>query len=299
MNRSCISLIAFTALWFMVGCSNVGEEGLSGPKAKIDLSNVSELIVLDSVSFTIEGSSKGGLTSALADVNINGQVVETLYTLGVDSSSVKIKESITFIIDPTYAGENILLSFSVTNLKGQVASDTVAFGVKESQIDTFDDNFLGSYGNLNYGSFYDLVEDTAFFDGNLGTTQKKRSIDIVFCHAKNEGYVLAAPSSGLAEDAWSSYSSSTWPLFGVENTTLLYDLGTSVNYDAIVTAIQIENIFSSGSVVDSVTNLTAGQVLGYKLASLRGTYKGIIKVSSLSGSGTNAVMSFDFKRSQQ
>ncbi|WP_258102599.1 hypothetical protein [Marinoscillum sp. MHG1-6] len=297
MNRQQLVLVFLVLLIVMVGCSKGGENGPSGPVANIDLvSGGSSFGALDSVTLLINIQARSGLESGELAVNVNNSRVETLMEYATDSTFEGISEEFTFAINPDYAGKNIAISLFITDLTGLTADDTLALSIVESAINVVYQDTLGSFGGLTYGSFYDVVDDSTYFKGNLSSTEMKFRVDLVYFNTKEMGHVLAAPSNITAEVAWGdAVAGQSWPLNGVENETVLYDLGTELDFDGIATATQIDGLVPGSVAVDSVKQLSAGHVIGYELASNRGVYKGLIRVNHVSGSESGATLSFDLK----
>jgi hypothetical protein len=110
--------------------------------------------------------------------------------------------------------------------------------------------------------------------------------------------ILASPSNKYIEEtAWKDQSNALWPLFGAENITNIYTLSSSIDFDVISTAEEIANVLANqNNVVDSLTNIEVGQMIGLQLASVQGSKKGILRVTDLGGnSPSTATLTFEAK----
>lgn len=298
-------LILATFILFLIsfiGCKKEDEKTPTIPTASISLSEIGKSIkVLETINYALEASFPAGLKSANAVIWLNDQLLQTVVESGQDSLLFSISDNFTFEVLPQYSGENIIFAFSVTDMLDRIAADTIALSIEESGLQLIENKTIASFNNSAIGSFYDIKNDTSYFGVNIrNSTPLKKAIDFAFFFTVTNKRSLSSPSNIYAENSWKSQSSALWPLFGAENKTKLYDLGTDVNYDDLIAGVQISNIISAqSSPVDSLLDIQAGQYIGFELDSLRNSNQGIIKVISVDGKTvSNSTITFDAKLQQ-
>lgn len=298
-----ISLILFSAsIAFLISCKKDKEKIPTIPTASIDLGEIGSIIqVLETIDFSLEASFPAGLKNAACNIWLNDQQIETVLEKEQDSLLFTFSEAYSFEVIPQYSGGNLTFTFTVTDMLDRISGDTIALSIEESSILLIEGKTIAGFNNASVGSFLDIQNDTIYFGSNVqNSTTLKKNISLVFFYTTADKRVLAAPSNNYAESSWEDQSNALWPLFGVENETLLYDLGSNVDYESIITGAQITNVLSSQSTpADSIINLAAGQYIGFQLASSQGGDLGIIQITDSSGkTASEATLTFDAKVQQ-
>lgn len=299
MIRKLLLSASVLLLIVLTGCKKDSEEALALPSAIIDFGEMGTSIqVLETISFTLKATFPAGLKSATSNIWVDDQIIEMVLDQGRDSLSFSFENTYTFEVTPQYAGNSIVFTFSVTDLLDNTAGDTIALTVDESALSLIENKSLSSFNSANFGSFYDISQDTSYFGVNVrNSTALKRTIDLLFFYTVNDKAVISAPSNDFSELSWSNQSNALWPLFGVENDTKFYDLGTAINFNDIITGAQVATLISAQPAsLDSLVDIQNGQYIGIELASSRGSKQGIIKVNTVEGNSiSNTKITFDAK----
>jgi hypothetical protein len=292
----CLSLF----ITLLMGCKKDKEKEVAEPSVIINLGEIgSSIKVLETLEFSLEASFPAGLKAGMSVIWLDDAALDTIYTGLKDSLLFSFSENYTLAILPDYSGKNLMFTFSITDILDRIAVDTLSLAIEESAIQFIQSRQVSGFNNFDQGSFLSLSADTVYFNANIqGSTQLKQSIDLVFCYTMADKRILASPSNKYIEEtAWKDQSNALWPLFGAENITNIYTLSSSIDFDVISTAEEIANVLANqNNVVDSLTNIEVGQMIGLQLASVQGSKKGILRVTDLGGnSPSTATLTFEAK----
>ncbi len=293
-----ISLSVFISL--LIGCKDDKEKQAAEPSVFINLGEIgSSIKVLETIDFTLEASFPAGLKSGMSIIWLDETALDTIYNAGKDSLLFSLNENYSLSIQPDFSGKNLKFTFQIIDVLDRVAGDTLSLAIEESAIQLVQNKTVAGFNNFDRGSFLSLISDTVYFNTNIqSSTTLKQSIDFVFCYTTSDKRILASPNNKYIEGTvWPDQSNSLWPLFGAENSTSIFSLSETVDYDVISTAEEITDVLSGQTIaVDSITNLSVNQLIGFQLSSGRGSKKGILKVMAVGGnSPSTATFTFDAK----
>ncbi|MEP4535266.1 MAG: hypothetical protein ABJ004_19370 [Cyclobacteriaceae bacterium] len=302
MKNIALLIVVVLGVSLLSGCKKDKERMPDDPSVSIGLGEIgTSIAVLESINIELAGAFPAGLKSAISVIKLDDAPLDTIFSVNADTIITSISEAFPFNILPGYSGSNLKITFYTLDQEDRIAADSVSVFIEESAINTIEGTTIAGYNNFTLGSFFDLQKDTVYFSSNIqNSTNLKKSVDLVFFFTKDDKRILAAPSNGYSESVWSDQSNALWPLFGSENETLLYDLGTNVSYDEIITGAQIASIFAEQTTsTDSLIGVQSGQFIGVQLSASRGTRQGIIKVLEVGGdSPSSATITIDAKVQQ-
>ncbi len=295
-------LTGVLSIVFLIGCKKDKEKD-TGPQPStlsiqfVDAGETYE--VFDTIRYSISASIPSGVSSASAGVLIGDAPIDIAFESGLDSALITISDTLSIVLGPDEIATSIKFAFTLTDLLGVTLTDTIATTVAESDILWRYGQSMGGFNNIaGYGSFYDILGDTAYFaTGIRNKINLLKTIDLVYCYEATVKRSFTIPNADWAESVWNDQSPGTfWPMDLHENATLIYDLGTETDFDAVVSTGEITTLLESTDPGENITFVTTGRIVGFQLDSLRGGKVGLLKVTGTSGNSiTTGTVTFDLK----
>lgn len=254
------------------------------------------LSVLDTLFIHFSGTGPAGINSATARLYIDTTLTQD-FDVTLDSGAITVDENFKFYLDPIYEGEVLSVGVKITDINGDSDQDSSIFQIRSSGILSFTNRPVAGFGNANVGSFYDIISDTAYFATSVrSSVDIMRTIDLVCYFDREDKRVLGTPLSSANELAWDAQQPTPWPL-DIRNYTRLYSLSSTLDFDDIRSAVQINQVLESvGNPDSSFLNVQAGQLIGFQLDTARNLRQGILRVTEITGNeDANATVIIDLK----
>lgn len=292
----------FSVLLLVVSCQQDGPDAVPVPEPPLlnlkinNADNLAELIadVGDTIYLSAAASADAHIKTFAGYWTIEG-ATEVFSAADVDSASTSASmDSLMYICDYTLAGKEVSFLFVVTDQLDLADSVSFRVRVNESPLSITEGIQLGAYWHKDLGNFYNILEDTAYFPANLKTSLKNQGgVDFIVSFNNLTRFSISSSDDPNAPTIWSEQLSPVqWP-FQVVNRTRFLLLDSAFNYDAIVTSAQLETVFEGDSILQTVSSVSNGQHIAFKLDRSRNDKIGILQVVSTQGN-TNDIRSITF-----
>lgn len=202
----------------------------------------------------------------------------TTFSYEMDSSSLQI--------DHTLAEKELSFLFTVTDLMDKHDTVVLLVTVNPSPIMEEDAILLGAYGHAAYGNFYNVLSDTAYFPNNLRNSVSNRDgVDFIVSWETDTRFTIMSVDDPEASALWDELLPINWP-FTTPNTTRFQRLNSSVSFDEVVTAAQLEALFTANG-SSSVATLVLDELIAFRLDDSKNDRVGILQVTGISGNSVD------------
>ncbi len=243
------TLIAMLAIAF-VSCNK--DEDLVAPTITVS-PTTADAYVGDTVSFsaTVAGDQE------LIDVKVTASSVGAAGTSS-DTTFEKGKHSATISYDyvvPTGV-TTVTLTFLITDKENLSDTATAVITVQEREDDylLYSAIIMGGMSNTDVGSFLEVATGTVMTPDDV----EAEKVDVVFTYSGTNGNLFAAPSDAAMIDAFDDVAN-----LATKNETLFTEALSDVDFDAIVTAAEIEAPFVDAG-LGRINNTAVDDVFGIK-----------------------------------
>jgi hypothetical protein len=254
---------------------------------------------------------KGGTGYTSSDVSVEAGTVLT-FGITAESSSAKLenlkiiatnnnipdtKKDTTFSSDtfnkdfsfPFNTIGDTRLTFTMTDKDGETAelSLIVTVTTAASTINSYTEVLLGSWGSPT-GSSFASVDGTVYSLANAKTNCTK--VDWMYYYGSAHQATLAAPDDALVATVFTNTTNGlqTWP---TKNATRFTIISAGAVWDNVLTADDIAAIAGTPTSTDA-GELQPSNIVAFKTA---GNKLGLIKVSTITGTGATSTIKYDVK----
>ncbi len=310
MNQSNLLVsAALAALVLFVGCkkeSGSGEEPV--PEEPIitftvnGMENPDQLTadVGDTLKISAEVSAGAGIESFTASYSLDeDQVSIDTYQPDTLVTAYSMSE-FELLIDFTFAGDSLGFVFSLSDTLGASIESTFSLLVNESPIRVDSQRVVSPYNQQFEGNLYNVMDSVAYFPLNVKSDlNNQKRVDFIVAYDRQAGYIMSSPGDADADTIWNHNLSFDWPFLEINNTQFIELDPASVDFDEVVTAQQLVDLFSGASVT-ALSGLYKGQIISLRLDnSERGGRVALIKITNIIGdSKSERQITFDIKIEQ-
>lgn len=284
----------FLLLLSLVSCNkdDEGEDDLlpepSGPTLRLEVNGAKDLSSLvvdvgDTLYLSTTAAADAYLRTLAGYKLVDGNR-EVLFE-EIISDTVLAETSIDSLeqyINYALSGKEIKYLFIVTDRLDQKDSLEFTINVNQSPIIIRENITLAPYRHPSLANFYNILEDTVYFPSNLRTSTKNQQVvDFIVSYTKDAGMSFTSPDDPEASVTWDQYVNFQWP-FQSPNSTRFVAVDESVDFDAVITSAQLDNVFT-GPEATSLSTLAEEDVFAFQLDASRDGKVGILKVVDITG----------------
>ncbi|MAE82752.1 MAG: hypothetical protein CMB80_08460 [Flammeovirgaceae bacterium] len=251
------------------------------------------LDVGDTLFYSVDINAPAGIEEYEANYTLDGTTF-ILDRFAPDTAVyVYTKTEEQMVIDYTLADKELEFYFVVRDTADSVRSHSFILNVNPSPIVERIGKIISPYEQFVKGNLYNAIKDTLYHPINVKTDlNNQKGVDLIMAYEPWVGYFLSSPSFSEADSVWEDHVNFAWPFLSI-NTTQLIELDTTaVDYNDIVTATQLEDLFT-GTTSSVLTNLYTRELIAIKLDGSRGGKIGLMKITGIVG-GRNAERQITF-----
>ena len=209
-------------------------------------------------------------------------------------------ENFRFEADYTMAGDSIGFLFILTDTLGESVQETFSLLVNESPIRVDTGKIVSPYNYQLFGNIYNVLDSVDYFPLNVKSNlNNQKRTDFIIAYDRQAGYIMSSPSDADVDTIWNHNVSFDWPFQEINNTQFIELDTASVDFDQVVTAQQLADLFSDAS-VSALSGLYKGEIISLRLdGSSRGGRLALMKITSIVGnSKSERQITFDIKIEQ-
>ncbi|MEQ8472772.1 MAG: hypothetical protein RIC35_16390 [Marinoscillum sp.] len=272
------------------------------PKLTITINGNENLTALnsdigDTIVITAEATASAGIESYTATYTLD-EFETSIDTYSSDSLETSYSmPAFTYVIGVDVVDKDFSFDFVLTDTLGATATFHFLLTVNPSPISVHLADTLAPYNDLTVGNFFNVIDNEFYFPLNIKTnTTKQGKVDFIFAHDTQAKWIIMSPDDTDADSIFNHNEDSfNWPFTVINNTRLINQDTAAVDFDEIVTAAQLSDIFE-GPRSTILSQLFVGQLISFKLGDSRGGKVGLLKITSLRGnSRTPYRIVFDLK----
>ena len=251
--------------------------------------------------FTATSTTDKNLSRVLVTLNFENVSLVTVLDSAVSVASYQL--DIETIAYPN-AGDEI---FTITVTDKNSLSTSISFKITsvaaEPNISTYTGISLGSYASTTNSSFASITGETFSVTDITNDPVSQKKVDFVYFHGNSYGHTLAAPSSDVAGQTYST-TVGTWAdenrnhtTFGLTNLTVA-QYNSVENKTQLILSIQNDGVQLDEDIQSELLSNPAGFAVGDIIAFE--TYdgnQGLIRLTDINPGATNgeSVITYDLK----
>lgn len=206
--------------------------------------------------------------------NLESMKITRIFNLNAWDTTLTFNQS-NYTLDAAFTAQavpgNERIEFEVTDKDNQSAMVSLVITTEEiitgDPVSERPNIILGSWNDLDFGSFYSVALDSVMFKTVAG--QNQAQVDFGFYKGTVNGNTIAAPANAQLQSVFAL----TWTTYN--DTKIAMSALTAAEFDAIGTTYEFPEVTAT---TNSMNNLTVGNVLVFKTVAGK---VGFIKIDAI------------------